>query len=569
MASALTTARARCVAFTGGGTAGHVFPGLAVAAELARRWDGRVVWIGSRSGPERDLVEAAGIPFRAIPAGKLRRYLSISNVTDVFRILGGLAASLRVLAAERPALLFSKGGFVSVPPVIAARLLGIPAFTHESDVDPGLATRINARFCERVMVSHAGTVGHFPPAVRGRVMVTGNPLRASIYAADPAEGRRVGGLRPGERLVLVLGGSSGSAFLNGLVAPVAGELCAGGIRLVHQTGDGKQGAAGVPRLPGDAVHRGRAAAPAGGGRPGGLPGRRQHARRARRAGQAVPPRAALDGGEPGRPAAECRGLPRGGGGRRDDARRRRAPRRSSSGCGGSSPTPGASPRWPPRPALSRRRTPRGRSRTSWSPASARREPADVREHHRAAGRGRRPVGGARGRRVPAGLALRGPPVRGEAVDRTRGGAGPHVHGRRSVGLRVHRVPPAAGARASAHRHARVAVLRRGDRGQRRRPAGEPRHRHALPVPAGRAEAPAPVRARGLGRRRCPHARRAGEDPAGGGRDRPARPGPRASAADELAAVTERADALCRELAQLARSTSSPSARCACSPPGRT
>ena len=246
MASALTTARARCVAFTGGGTAGHVFPGLAVAAELARRWDGRIVWIGSRSGPERDLVEAAGIPFRAIPAGKLRRYLSISNVTDVFRTLGGLAASLSRLAAEHPVLLFSKGGFVSVPPVIAARLLGIPAFTHESDVDPGLATRINARFCERVLVSHAGTVGHFPPALRGRVLVTGNPLRASFYSADPAEGRRAAGCAPGERLVLVLGGSSGSAFLNGLVAPVAGELCAGGIRLVHQTGDGKQGAAGVP-----------------------------------------------------------------------------------------------------------------------------------------------------------------------------------------------------------------------------------------------------------------------------------------------------------------------------------
>jgi len=246
MASALTTAATRCVAFTGGGTAGHVFPGLAVAAELVRRWDGRIVWLGSRSGPERGLVEAVGIPFLPIPAGKLRRYLSIANVTDVFRIVGGLAASLRALAAERPALLFSKGGFVSVPPVLAARLLGIPAFTHESDVDPGLATRINARFCERVLVSHPGTVDRFPPALRGRVVVTGNPLRAAFAAADPAEGRRAAGCATGDRLVLVLGGSSGSAFLNGLVAEVAGELCRGGIRLVHQTGDGKQGAAGVP-----------------------------------------------------------------------------------------------------------------------------------------------------------------------------------------------------------------------------------------------------------------------------------------------------------------------------------
>jgi UDP-N-acetylglucosamine--N-acetylmuramyl-(pentapeptide) pyrophosphoryl-undecaprenol N-acetylglucosamine transferase len=246
MASALTIAAARCVAFTGGGTAGHVFPGLAVAEALARRWDGRIVWLGSRSGPERGLVEAAGIAFRPIPAGKLRRYWSLSNVADVFRIVGGLTASLRVLAAERPALLFSKGGFVSVPPVIAARLLGIPAFTHESDADPGLATRINARFCERVMVSHEHTADHFPPSLRSRVVFTGNPLRAAIYAADPAEGRRVAECAPADRLVLVLGGSSGSAFLNGLVTPVAGALCAAGIRLVHQTGDGKAGASGVP-----------------------------------------------------------------------------------------------------------------------------------------------------------------------------------------------------------------------------------------------------------------------------------------------------------------------------------
>ncbi|HSV94046.1 MAG TPA: undecaprenyldiphospho-muramoylpentapeptide beta-N-acetylglucosaminyltransferase [Desulfobacterales bacterium] len=246
MARALTTAAARCVVFTGGGTAGHVFPGLAVAAELARRWDGRIVWIGSRGGPERSLVEAAGIAFRSIPAGKLRRYRSLENLTDAFRIVGGLAASLAALAAERPSLVFSKGGFVSVPPVVAARLLGIPAFTHESDLDPGLATRINARFCERILVSHEATAAHFPPALRDRVVVTGNPVRAAIYAADAAEGRRFAGCAPSERLVLVLGGSSGSAFLNGLVAGAAAGLCAHGIRIVHQTGDGKQGAGGIP-----------------------------------------------------------------------------------------------------------------------------------------------------------------------------------------------------------------------------------------------------------------------------------------------------------------------------------
>jgi UDP-N-acetylglucosamine--N-acetylmuramyl-(pentapeptide) pyrophosphoryl-undecaprenol N-acetylglucosamine transferase len=130
--------------------------------------------------------------------------------------------------------------------VVAARLLGIPAFTHESDLDPGLATRLNARFCERILVSHEATAAHFSPALRDRVVVTGNPVRAAIYAADPAEGRRFAGCAPSDRLVLVLGGSSGSAFLNGLVAGAAPGLCAHGIRIVHQTGDGKQGAEGVP-----------------------------------------------------------------------------------------------------------------------------------------------------------------------------------------------------------------------------------------------------------------------------------------------------------------------------------
>lgn len=238
MATASTSGRAaRCVAFTGGGTAGHVFPGLAVAEELARRWDGRIIWIGSRSGPEGRLAAEAGMPFLPVPAGKLRRYVSLRNITDVFRIMAGLAASLRALSRERPALLFSKGGFVSVPPVVAARLLGIPAYTHESDVDPGLATRINAKFCERVFVSHPETVSFFPEAERRRVAVTGNPVRSFFHRADPVEGRRLAGCAPGQPLVLAIGGSLGAASLNALVAASAPRLVAEGVRLLHQVGE--------------------------------------------------------------------------------------------------------------------------------------------------------------------------------------------------------------------------------------------------------------------------------------------------------------------------------------------
>jgi UDP-N-acetylglucosamine--N-acetylmuramyl-(pentapeptide) pyrophosphoryl-undecaprenol N-acetylglucosamine transferase len=201
------------VAFAGGGTAGHVFPGLAVAARLGRR----VVWIGSRDGVEKQLVADAGIEFRGIPAGKLRRYLSVRNVTDIIRTAAGIVACLRILKKDRPSLLFSKGGFVSVPPVLAAWLRGIPAWTHESDFDPGLATRINMRFCEKVLVSFPETLDYLPAACRQKAVVTGNPVRDALYSAQPHLGRAFVGCRDGLPFLLVIGGSLGSSFVNALI----------------------------------------------------------------------------------------------------------------------------------------------------------------------------------------------------------------------------------------------------------------------------------------------------------------------------------------------------------------
>ncbi|HVP18455.1 MAG TPA: undecaprenyldiphospho-muramoylpentapeptide beta-N-acetylglucosaminyltransferase [Spirochaetia bacterium] len=217
---------------TGGGTAGHVFPGIAVAEQIKCR----ILWIGSASGVERKLVEDAGIDFRGIPAGKLRRYLSLRNVTDVARVFAGIIASVRILRKERPSLLFSKGGFVSVPPVVAAHLCGIPAFTHESDFDPGLATRINLRFCEKVFLSFEATVGFLPERYRHKAVVTGNPVRSALFAGDALRGRRLVGCDPGTPLILVMGGSLGSSFINSLVSDAAPRL----VRtcfVVHQMGD--------------------------------------------------------------------------------------------------------------------------------------------------------------------------------------------------------------------------------------------------------------------------------------------------------------------------------------------
>ncbi len=223
------------IAITGGGTAGHVFPGLAVAEELSRCWNGRLFWIGSKGGMEKDLVEKAGMPFFSIPAGKLRRYLSLRNITDMARVGAGIMAAYRILRRERPAALFSKGGYVSVPPVIAASLLHIPCFTHDSDFDPGLATRINARFCREIYVSVDRSLEYLPPAQRAKAVVTGNPVRSQILMGSAREGRRIVGCPDSKPLLLVIGGSSGSTAVNALVEGALPRILSSCF-VVHQVG---------------------------------------------------------------------------------------------------------------------------------------------------------------------------------------------------------------------------------------------------------------------------------------------------------------------------------------------
>jgi UDP-N-acetylglucosamine--N-acetylmuramyl-(pentapeptide) pyrophosphoryl-undecaprenol N-acetylglucosamine transferase len=230
------------VAFTGGGTGGHIYPGLAIAAYLRRRLECRIFWIGARTGIDRELVEGAGLCFFGVPSGRLRRYFSLKTIPDFFKVLGGFFAARRILKKERPALLFSKGGFVSVPPCAAAASLGIPVFTHESDYSPGLATRINIRFTAKnapaIFTAYEDTAAFFPPALRSRVRVSGNPVRPEFRSADPQQGRAFLGLGGEERILLVLGGSQGAAEINKLVWESLGELTRW-YTVVHQTGPGK------------------------------------------------------------------------------------------------------------------------------------------------------------------------------------------------------------------------------------------------------------------------------------------------------------------------------------------
>ena len=224
------------IVFTGGGTGGHIFPGLAVAEELLKENSIELVWIGASRGIDRELVEGHGIHFYGIPSGKLRRYFSLENISDFFRIFAGFFASFFLLLKLKPAVVFSKGGFVSVPPCLAASLLRIPVITHECDYSPGLATKINARFASDIYVSYEETISLFPKAIRSKVTVTGNPVRSGFYAASPEKGRAfLGCLSSDIPILFIQGGSLGARQLNSLIAGCLETLCLSFI-VVHQTG---------------------------------------------------------------------------------------------------------------------------------------------------------------------------------------------------------------------------------------------------------------------------------------------------------------------------------------------
>jgi UDP-N-acetylglucosamine--N-acetylmuramyl-(pentapeptide) pyrophosphoryl-undecaprenol N-acetylglucosamine transferase len=236
------------IAFTGGGTGGHIYPGLAVASELKSRLSGEfpgvhIFWIGSSSGMDRGLVEGAGIEFFGVPSGKLRRYFSLRTFIDFFKVIAGYFAARKILKKQKPALLFSKGGFVSVPPCAAAASLKIPVFTHESDFSPGLATRIKARYVLRtrgkIFIAYEDTALAFPQAFRSRVVVSGNPVRAYFRTADAAKGRAFLGVDGGARILLVLGGSQGAAEINELVRAALPELTEH-YTVVHQIGPNRE-----------------------------------------------------------------------------------------------------------------------------------------------------------------------------------------------------------------------------------------------------------------------------------------------------------------------------------------
>ncbi|MBN2036634.1 MAG: undecaprenyldiphospho-muramoylpentapeptide beta-N-acetylglucosaminyltransferase [Chitinispirillaceae bacterium] len=200
----------RCILLTGGGTAGHVTPNLALLPSLQKR--GFVVsYIGSAAGIERELIGREGIPFYSIPAGKLRRYADLRNVTDIARIKLGFLQSLLLVRRIKPSVLFSKGGFVSCPVVWACWFLRVPVIIHESDISPGLANRLSLPFAKKICYSFPETAAHLP---RGKAVHTGIPFREALLKGDSAKGRAWCGFTNARPVIMVIGGSLGSQAVN-------------------------------------------------------------------------------------------------------------------------------------------------------------------------------------------------------------------------------------------------------------------------------------------------------------------------------------------------------------------
>ena len=208
------------IILTGGGTAGHVTPNLALVPELkARGYE--LLYIGSKKGMEKGLVEQFGLPYCGISSGKLRRYFDWKNFTDPFRVLRGYFEARRIIRRFQPDVIFSKGGFVAVPVTLAAKHCHVPVVAHESDMTPGLANRLSAPFATTICCNFPETLRHLPA---GKAVLTGSPIRAELLTGTRAAGLRYAGLSGEKPVLLIIGGSLGAVHINEAVRKVLPAL---------------------------------------------------------------------------------------------------------------------------------------------------------------------------------------------------------------------------------------------------------------------------------------------------------------------------------------------------------
>lgn len=222
------------IVLTGGGTGGHIFPLIAVAKKLREKNpDTQFLFIGPDGKLEKEAMEQETIPIKNISAGKLRRYFALANFVDFFRTPIGVIQSLWHLLVFMPDAIFSKGGYASLPVVIAGWVYRIPILIHESDSVPGMANSILGKFAERIAISYPQAAGEFSAH---QVVLTGNPLREDITQGNPEKARTEFSLVPSKKTILVLGGSQGAQIINEKILSILPELLHR-YQVIHQTGE--------------------------------------------------------------------------------------------------------------------------------------------------------------------------------------------------------------------------------------------------------------------------------------------------------------------------------------------
>ena len=197
------------IVLTGGGTAGHVTPHMAILPHLLKEgWD--VHYIGTEEGIEHKMMSIPGVTYHAVKSGKLRRYFDWKNFTDPFRVIAGAFSSARLMGKLKPNVCFSKGGFVSVPVVIGAWLHGVPVICHESDLTPGLANKICAKFAKRI----ATTFPECAKSLGSKAEYTGTPMRPELFSGVRERGLKLAGFSGNRPILLMMGGSIGAQRVN-------------------------------------------------------------------------------------------------------------------------------------------------------------------------------------------------------------------------------------------------------------------------------------------------------------------------------------------------------------------
>ena len=208
------------IVLTGGGTAGHVTPNIALIPRL-KEMGYEISYIGSYNGIEKTLIEKEGIPYYGIATGKLRRYFDVKNFTDPFRVIKGMHEAKVLMKKLKPDIVFSKGGFVSVPVVRAAHACRIPAIIHESDMTPGLANKLCLSAAAKICCNFPETAAVLP---EGKALLTGTPIRAELMNGSRDKGLAFTGLDGSKPVLLIIGGSLGAASVNNAIRRILPSL---------------------------------------------------------------------------------------------------------------------------------------------------------------------------------------------------------------------------------------------------------------------------------------------------------------------------------------------------------